>query len=169
MAVNQALTRFPVAAIGVIALVVNACGGAVPTTSTVVGAGSGASEVPSLSPASGGLIGSSGPGGSGVPDGSGGPGAADVTIVADETTFTTTDVSAPAGKPFTILFQNKDPSTFHDIDIMAPDGGSKIIFDGALVYGPKDKTYDVPALSAGTYKFVCSVHPGQMTGTLTAG
>jgi plastocyanin len=28
-------------------------------------------------------------------------------------------------------------------------------------------TYDVPALAAGTYGFVCSVHPN-MTGTLTA-
>jgi len=30
------------------------------------------------------------------------------------------------------------------------------------------KTYDVPALAAGTYQFVCTVHPN-MIGTLKVG
>jgi plastocyanin len=34
------------------------------------------------------------------------------------------------------------------------------------VTGPIIEIYDVPALPAGTYAFVCSVHPN-MTGTLT--
>jgi plastocyanin len=166
MALSHGVTRFQVAVIGVIALVAIACAGtAVPTTSPVADGGLGASGTPA---GSGGLIGSGGPAGSGVPAGSGGSGGADVTIVAEDTNFTPTDVSAPAGKPFDILLQNKDPSTFHDVDIMSSDG-SKIIFDGPLVFGPKDKTYNVPALPAGTYPFKCSVHPAQMTGTLTAG
>ena len=37
---------------------------------------------------------------------------------------------------------------------------------GEIFNGAATKTYQVPALGAGTYTFVCSVHPN-MTGTLT--
>jgi plastocyanin len=39
------------------------------------------------------------------------------------------------------------------------------VFQGEIVTGPTQVTYDVPALPAGPYAFVCTVHP-QMTGTL---
>ncbi len=38
---------------------------------------------------------------------------------------------------------------------------------GEIFNGVETRTYDVPALPAGTYGFVCTVHPN-MTGTLTA-
>ena len=41
------------------------------------------------------------------------------------------------------------------------------MFKGELVTGPAVVVYDVPALPAGQYSFVCTVHPN-MTGTLTA-
>ena len=41
--------------------------------------------------------------------------------VAERYSFTPTDVSGPAGKPFTLLFENKDPDTLHDIDILSLD------------------------------------------------
>jgi len=44
-------------------------------------------------------------------------------------------------------------------------GAAKSLFTGALVTGPKTVTYQVPALSAGTYYFRCDVHPTQMFGT----
>ncbi len=69
-------------------------------------------------------------------------------------------VEAPAGKAFKIDFDNKDAATVHDIDIHLSNPGSEVVFDGAKVTGPAVATYDVPALSAGTYAFVCSVHPG---------
>jgi plastocyanin len=40
------------------------------------------------------------------------------------------------------------------------------VFKGAIFPGPAQQTYDVPALKAGSYGFVCTVHPN-MTGTLT--
>ena len=40
------------------------------------------------------------------------------------------------------------------------------MFKGDIFNGPDKRTYSVPALPAGTYAFVCSVHPN-MTGTLT--
>jgi plastocyanin len=123
--------------------------------------------------ASGGPAGSGGPGGSAA-TGSGGPGASggggagggDVSIVAEGVKFTTTDVSAPAGKDFTIAFDNKDTGTPHDVDILAADGSK--VFNGDPVTGPKQQIYQVKSLPAGTYKFECSIHPSLMTGTITA-
>jgi plastocyanin len=100
---------------------------------------------------------------SAVPASPAGP-AADVTIVAENIAFTTPDVSAPAGKAFTIGFTNKDTGTQHNVEIKKPDGTDA--FKGQIVTGPITTTYDVPALPAGTYSFNCSVHP-TMTGTLT--
>ena len=40
------------------------------------------------------------------------------------------------------------------------------MFKGEIFSGVATKVYDVPALDAGSYAFVCTVHP-TMTGTLT--
>ena len=45
-------------------------------------------------------------------------------------------------------------------------GGGGGCRHGAIFPGVAQQTYDVPALAAGTYGFVCTVHPN-MTGTLT--
>ena len=42
----------------------------------------------------------------------------------------------------------------------------KVEFQGDVFPGVATKAYDVPALAAGPYAFVCTVHPS-MTGTLT--
>jgi len=104
---------------------------------------------------------------SGAPAGSGGPagGAGDVTIEAKDVKFVQTTFSAPADKPFTIAFDNEDPGTPHNIQLQ--DGSGTIVFKGEIVNGVATKTYDVPALKAGDYKFFCVVHPSAMTGTAT--
>ena len=38
--------------------------------------------------------------------------------------------------------------------------------DTSFFSGPKVKEYAVPALKAGSYPFVCQVHPSTMKGTL---
>ena len=48
----------------------------------------------------------------------------------------------------------------------APPPGPAV-WTGEIFNGVETRTYDVPALPAGTYGFVCTVHPN-MTGTLTA-
>ena len=42
-----------------------------------------------------------------------------------------------------------------------------LVWEGDIFNGVETRTYEVPALPAGTYGFVCTVHPN-MTGTLTA-
>jgi Cupredoxin-like domain len=148
------------AALFVIALVLNA--GILPPKSPAAASGPGASGAPAGSAAPGG---SGGPSGSPGASGGGPPGA--VSIVAQGVKFTTPDVAAPANKDFTINFDNKDTSTPHDVDILASDGSH--LFDGQVVTGPGQATYQVKALAAGSYKFICSIHPTLMTGTLKVG
>ena len=90
-------------------------------------------------------------------------GSADVTITALNIAFTESSVNAPAGKAFTILFDNQDSSVPHDVYIK--DSGGTQVFAGAIVNGPAKATYDVPSLAAGSYTFFCSIH-SNMTGTL---
>ena len=55
----------------------------------------------------------------------------------------------------------------HNVAIHEGSPTGTKIFKGDIIAGVATATYDVPALAAGTYGFVCSVHPN-MTGTLTA-
>src|SRR5512140_501386 len=92
--------------------------------------------------------------------------AGGVAISALNVAFEQTSVTAPAGKAFQITFDNKDAGTPHNVAIHKDNAGGAEVFKGEIVTGPVAKTYDVPALDAGTYAFVCSAHPN-MTGTLT--
>ena len=46
------------------------------------------------------------------------------------------------------------------------DGGGNVVFKGDIVNGVQTVTYKVPALAAGQYPYICTVHP-TMTGTAT--
>lgn len=81
--------------------------------------------------------------------------------------FEQTEVTAPAGKPFQIAFENKDPGTPHNVAIHAGSATGTELFKGDIFNGPATKTYDVPALPAGQYTFACTVH-NNMTGILDA-
>ncbi len=88
-----------------------------------------------------------------------------IEAAAQNVEFTTTALSAPADTPFSIHFVNLDVAGVpHDIEIK--DASGAVVFKGEVIDGGKEITYSVPALAAGTYPFVCTVHPN-MTGTLT--
>jgi plastocyanin len=86
-------------------------------------------------------------------------------IVAHDLAFDRTRVAAPAGTAFQLLFDNRD-SAPHNVTIIGANGGS--IFVGETFGGPSSRTYAIPQLAAGTYRFRCDVHT-DMTGTLVAG
>jgi plastocyanin len=92
----------------------------------------------------------------------GSPSGDSVAVVAKDIKFTTPAVSAKAGAPFTIAFDNQDGAP-HNIVISDPSGSQ--VFKGEIVSG-KQIDYQVPALAAGSYSFLCEVHP-DMKGTLT--
>ena len=95
-----------------------------------------------------------------------GPTSPHLQLAAHDVAFDRTDLTVPAGVPFAIDFAQRDPGIPHDVDIRRADGTT--VFDGDVVDGPGAKTYAVGPLQAGTYTYICSVHPiPAMTGTLT--
>jgi cytochrome c oxidase subunit 2 len=105
------------------------------------------------------------PGASGEPGGEPGTGGPPVQVSAVNIAFDQTALQAPADTPFQIEFANNDPNIPHNVEIR--DAGGASLFQGEIFNGVETRTYDVPALPAGDYTFLCTVHPN-MTGTLTA-
>ena len=77
-------------------------------------------------------------------------------ISAENTAFDTDCLAVPAGEAFEIVFDNRDTDD-HNVAIY-PDEGEPL-FRGEIFAGVETKTYDVPAIEAGTYRFQCDVHP----------
>jgi plastocyanin len=109
------------------------------------------------------------PGASGAPSPSAPPGASAPTAVvevsASNIAFQPTELSVAADQPFQIVFDNNDASIPHNVEIKDAAGAS--LFRGEVFNGVDSRTYDAPPLPAGTYQFVCTVHPN-MVGTLTS-
>jgi hypothetical protein len=106
-----------------------------------------------------------GPGGSGEPAASPGAGGEGGPVIhAKDVAFVQTSFSAPADQPFQITFVNEDKGIPHNIEIKDEAGLS--VFEGKQFPGVETMVYDVPPLGAGSYSFVCTVHP-TMTGSAT--
>lgn len=102
---------------------------------------------------------------SGEPGGSPAPApAADVTLTAKGVAFLETTFSAPADTPFTLALVNDDDAIPHNVELKDAAGAS--VYQGEIFPGIATRVYDVPALPAGTYSFLCTVHPS-MAGTAT--
>jgi plastocyanin len=135
------------------------------------GSGSGAgwtyAPAPSTTPAPSGAP-SGSPAASGSPSVSASTGGATVTVVATTPTqFDTPSLEVAADQPFTLVFDNQDPTQPHNVVIHNPDGSKVAMGDTAWFTGPEKRTYQVTPLAAGEYKFNCEVHP-VMAGVLTA-
>ena len=81
--------------------------------------------------------------------------------------YDTDTLEVPANTPFKIEFTNNDAGIPHNVAIHEGSPTGTAVWTGDIFNGVETRTYDVPALPAGTYGFVCTVHPN-MTGTLTA-
>lgn len=95
------------------------------------------------------------------------PDAQIVEVTAESLAFNVTELTVDAGKTWGIDFTQKDSGVGgHNVEIRTEDGTS--LFKGEVLLEPGETTYTAPALDAGTYTFICSIHPiPTMTGTLT--
>jgi cytochrome c oxidase subunit 2 len=94
-------------------------------------------------------------------------GAAALQLTAQNIQFDKSSLEVPANQPFVIDFKNQDPAgVMHNVQIRQSDG-TTVIDDQPTVDGGKEAQYQYQALPAGTYEFICSVHPSIMHGTLT--
>ncbi len=121
----------------------------------------------SASPAASGAAGSPAASGSPSASGSGGPtGAQQLKLTAQNIAYTETTLEAAAGSPIALAFDNEDAGIPHNVVIHQGDVNGTAVFTGAIFPGVATQTYNVPALTAGTYVYQCEVHPN-MQGTLT--
>jgi plastocyanin len=140
--------RAPVVLV-VLALVLAACGGSAPT----------AAPVQSAAPQPSGIA-------SGAPPTpvAGGAGGDQLPIIAENIAFNPGAITGPADAPITLVLMNQDSGVPHDIALKDPSGAT--IGQSEIVTGPAEVALPLPALAAGTYTYVCTIHPN-MTGTLT--
>jgi len=93
-----------------------------------------------------------------------------VTVVAEGIAFTDgVCIQAPAGEPFTIVFDNRDANVPHNVRVYTgPQTGGDVLFEGDIITGPSQIEYEIPALDPGEYAYDCSVHPN-MIGKILVG
>ena len=96
-------------------------------------------------------------------EGAGGGDGVVLDISAQNIAFDTATLEAPADTPFQIRFANNDAGIPHNVEIK--DGMTMSVWKGEIFNGVETRVYDVPALPAGTYTFICTVHPN-MVGEL---
>jgi plastocyanin len=77
-------------------------------------------------------------------------------VSANQNQFEQPVVTAPAGEPFTIWFENREavPHNVNVLDSAGVSQGKTEIFNG-----PAARPLEVPALAPGNYRMICDVHP----------
>jgi plastocyanin len=99
------------------------------------------------------------------------PGAPDsgttLELVARGAKWDQTKMTAPAGKIWHVKVESKDTLGHHNFVVASGKTFPERIYTSKNLLPLTTVTYDIPALPAGSYLFICTVHPDSMTGTLT--
>ena len=93
-------------------------------------------------------------------------GATALELRAVNSVFSTRTLTAAAGQPVQLRFDNADPGLIHNVAFFTNSQKTTLIYRSAPAAGPKVEDLTFPAPSApGNYFFVCEAHPDTMTGT----
>ncbi len=169
--------RHSLLALAIVALVASACGGSAAPTASPTPLPASASPTSSPAPeatASTTATPTAGPTLIPYPGPSIPPGTLTIQIAAVYSLqFDRTDLDAPAGTPFVIHFENQDHTGGGQYEVAAAHNvaiklGSTLLFNPlpAIVFPVTADYFISDGLPAGTYTFLCTVHPF-MHGTLT--
>lgn len=88
-------------------------------------------------------------------------------LVAEGGKWNKYTLTAPAGKVWHVRVVSQEPIGHHNFVVASGPTFPERIYTGKNLLPKATVTYDVPALPAGSYLFICTVHPETMTGTLT--
>jgi plastocyanin len=89
-----------------------------------------------------------------------------VMVVAARVRWVPNALAAPAGQVWHIEIDNQDgPPEHHNFAVASGKTFAEQIYQSPN-FNMGTFTYDIPALPAGNYLFICTVHPDVMTGTL---
>jgi plastocyanin len=91
-----------------------------------------------------------------------GPAKTNLAVVAKNTAFDPTSLTAPAGKELTITFRNED-ATAHSFHLFAGTAGD---VKTDVKAGPSSDVLHVTLQVPASYSYQCDVHPAAMKGTL---
>ena len=86
-------------------------------------------------------------------------------ITASNIAFDRAELVVPSDHEFPLVFENRE-SAPHNVSVVDEASG-QALFTGEIFGGVDSRTYLVPAIPPGTYRFLCDVHP-TMAGTLIA-
>jgi S-DNA-T family DNA segregation ATPase FtsK/SpoIIIE len=179
--VAQNMSRLPLAALAIVAVAaVAACSSSSSAPSWTYAPAASVTPAPSSSgsagpSASASAPASTAPSAAASPSASAGASGGGVTLTvtapqgAATAGFDPKTLEGPANAPFTVVFDNQDTQTGPHNWVLKDSTGAKVQIGGDTSFfsGPAKREYQIPALAAGDYPFLCEVHPAAMTGTLT--
>ena len=89
---------------------------------------------------------------------------ASVTVVAEGISFTSEPIRLPAGQAMRLTFENRDTGVPHGLDLQTRTSGvpPTRLWTSDIQIGRSVGQFDLPALPAGPYQFVCRVHPAML-------
>ena len=94
-----------------------------------------------------------------------------IEVTAQNISFTPDVIAAPAAVSFTIVLDNQDDRTPHNIAIFSSESqamdGDDPLFATEIEAGPISQVLSVTPLSAADYFVWCQIHTSQMTATLS--
>ncbi len=94
------------------------------------------------------------------------PGPASVQLVAQNTSWNTDCIGAPASVPIQVAMTNKDTGIDHTFGVFDSVKRKVKYFESGRIAGPGSASFQLQPLRRGRYYFECTIHGPSMSGTL---